>query len=213
MEANIKIRGMIPSDLQHVGPLYKNMISETRAIPYPRIDDIDKEIEDFSFFAMRTLRGIIEGTIPQSWLALVAVDGGVTKGFLMGGLCNRIVGSPKNYFLGEVLYVTPNFRKKGIAESLVRTASEWAVANGAGALEVTFNPGSPAHKQWSRMGFRSYTGVAVFATKDFQPILDYPQFRNSNGENSKTSGGDDRQRNSTDTDAPIVETQKENPAL
>lgn len=177
MNPNIKIRHMLASDLQHVGPLYREMLNTTRELPYPMVIDIDKEIEDFSFLAMRTLRAIAEEKLAHTWLALVAVDGGVTKGFLSGGLCTRIIGQPKGYFLGEVLYVTPKFRHRGLGNSLVKFAVEWAAAQGVGAFEVSFTPGTNSHKQWSRMGFRSYAGLAVYADKNFKPILDYPEFQ------------------------------------
>lgn len=191
MDANIRIREMIPSDLQHVGPLYKAMLEETKP-EYPLILDIDKELEEFCFFYMRTLRAMASEQIPKTLLALVAVDGGVSKGFVSGGLCSRIVGQPKVYFLGEILYVTPKFRHKGIGEALVRSATEWASANGAGALEVRFTPGSKEHRELSRMGFRSYAGVGVLAGKDFRPIINYPEFKGPRRENEKANSNESR---------------------
>jgi GNAT superfamily N-acetyltransferase len=164
------------------------MLQETKTIAYPIIIDIEKEVEEFSFVAMRTLNAVAKCEIARTWLSAVAVDGGVSKGFLFGGLCSRLIGQPKYYFLGEVVYVTPKFRSRGLGQELVNFAASWAIANGARALEVSFNPGSEAHKNWARMGFRSYTGFAVFADEKFQPILDYPCLRKViDGDNARSS--------------------------
>lgn len=168
----IKIRRMLPSDFQHVGPLYRKMVLE-QPKPYPSFDDLDKEVEEFTFFGMAAL-----SKFPQCFAA-VALDGGVSKGFLWGSLTNRVVGNPRVYFLGEVVYVEPNFRHKGIGQLLLNYTAEWAVSKGAGAFEVNFTPGSEAHIKWARMGFRSYMGAAVFADENWKPVLDYPKFKSA----------------------------------
>lgn len=166
----IKIRPMLPSDFQHVGPLYREMVTELKQ-GYPNFDDMDAEVEEFIFFGMRMLKQ------NPAFGAFVAVDGKVAKGFAISNIIQRVVGKPKVYALGEVLFVTKNFRHGGVGEKLVRSMCEWAVANGAGALEVAFKPGTEAHKNWARMGFRSYSTVAVLADREMKPILDYPSFR------------------------------------
>lgn len=172
--SEFRIRQMLASDLQHVAPLYREMVLEetVKGPQYPNFDDLDKEIEDFTFQVLHACKG------PRNiWNGFVALDGKVAKGFAMTLLINRVVGRPRFYALGEVLFVTKNFRHKGLGEQLVRSMAEWAVAQGAGALEVVYKPGSDAHKQWARMGFRSYSTSAVFATKELVPILDYPEFK------------------------------------
>lgn len=168
---DIKVRDMIPSDLQHVGPMYREMIETAEKRDYPNVDNLDEEQEAFVFFALRSLR-----TCPN-WKAIVALDGGVAKGFIAGWLLQRTVGKPKTYAIGEALYVTPKFRHWGIGDRLVRAFCEWAVANGAGALEASFTPGTTAHKECGRMGFKSYIAFGALLDKDSKPILDYPQFR------------------------------------
>lgn len=168
---DIKIREMLPSDLQHVGPMYRAMIEEAEKHDYPDVSNLDEEQEAFTFFALRSLR-----TAPN-WKAIVAIDGKVAKGFIAGWILQRTVGKPRIYAIGEILYVTPKFRHWGIGEKLVRGFCEWAVANGAGALEASFTPGTESHKQWARMGFKSYIAFAVLADENSKPILDYPKFR------------------------------------
>jgi GNAT superfamily N-acetyltransferase len=176
---------MLPADLQHVGPLYREMLETTpdEEKQYPAILDIDKEVEEFTFFALGQLKK------NPAFKGIVALDGKVAKGFLLGGLSFRIVGAPKKYFLGQVLYVTPKFRHLGLGERMVASICEWAVAMGAEALEVAFKPGSSSHKHWSRMGFRSYTAQAVLADKEFGPILNYPAFKEAKEDLPKTAEG------------------------
>jgi len=168
-----KIREMFPADLIHVGPLYREMLETTsdKEKLYPSFKDIDKEIEDFIFFCLQQLKA------NPCFKGFVALDGKVAKGFLLAVLSFRVIGSPKKYLLGQVLYVTPKFRHLGLANKLIRAACEWGVVNGVGAFEVAFKPGSLSHSQWARMGFRSYTAQAVLATDTFEPILDYPEFQ------------------------------------
>lgn len=168
-----RIREMLPADLQHVGPLYREMLENTPEAEkqYPAILDLDKEQEDFTFFVLKQLKR------NPAFKGIVALDGKVAKGFLLAGMSMRIVGNPKQYILGQVLYVTPKFRHLELATKMIRAICEWGVANQAGALEVAFKPGSASHKHWNRMGFRSYTAQAIFADENFKPILDYPSFQ------------------------------------
>lgn len=176
-----RIREMLPADLQHVGPLYREMLENTppEEKQYPAILDIDKEVEEFTFFTLSQLKK------NPSFKGMVALDGKVSKGFLLAGMSMRIVGNPKRYILGQVLYVTPKFRHLGLATKMVNAMAEWGVANQAGAFEVAFKPGSSSHKHLSRMGLRSYTAQAVLADENFIPILDYPSFQEPKVEISK----------------------------
>lgn len=163
------------SDLQHVGPMYKAMLRESRSrpgsCPYPAIVDLEKETEDFTFQMMKMIR---QGF---PWRGLVAVVGGVTKGFLLATIMERIVGQPRRYAMAEVFYIDPVFRGGDVGVKLVSIMRDWALENGAQAFEACYVPGSSSHKIWARAGIKSYMAFGVLSDENYNPLLGDVEYR------------------------------------
>jgi GNAT superfamily N-acetyltransferase len=170
----LRIRQMIPSDLIDVRPLYHDMIEELKKDPnyvnYPVM--FEEDYETFTRSIFQILRAQIEQGAFPDFRALVCVHGSHPKGFVFGRLAPRPWAQPAIFLVGEILYVDPQFRGQGNANSLISNLCEWGKSLGAGAYELWAIPGSKAHKQWHEAGFKGYSVSMVFADKNMKPIVD-----------------------------------------
>lgn len=177
----MRVRPMVPADLLQVLPLYAAQIAEERAgqaLAYPQPTDETMPV------ATRQLLGAMQenqdreaGQHPPRWIGIVAEEREKIVGYAWGTIVARPLVAPHTVLRGEVAYVDPRARRKGIMRLVLAAMWEHAQNAGAEVFEAAYMPGSFGAGIWEGAGFRPYRVEAAFVGDDGHPLAHPPLAR------------------------------------
>lgn len=169
--SDARIREMIPSDMLYVMPMLRELVLEMRRAGGPLYPaGIQDPGEDEKFY--NHIMVLIHS--PMGKGIVFIPQGKVVKGFILSELTPRKVGKPSLVLTGYYFYVDPIFRGHGVGRKMAEAWAEWGFSNGAEAIEVEYQPGTPAEKMWLESGIRPYTATGVWADENWQPKKGVP---------------------------------------
>jgi len=103
------------------------------------------------------------------------VHGGKVKGFLIGRVIRRPVGTPKHVAIATMLYVDRSFRARRIAPRMIflltRVLRERYQVE---QLEAVWTPGTHAERLWQRAGFIGYQVLGAYVDANGATRSDIP---------------------------------------
>lgn len=171
------IRPMTLVDVPTVMPMYAAAVAEERGQPgvpaYPGVVDADTLAHEYGRVLVGSLGAPGFGAFVTAPVGKRGQE--KPKGYVIGRLCQRTLGEPKLLAVGEMIYVDPAFRDRGLSHALAAAFWAWGQECGATALEAQHIPGSVGERIWLAAGFRPYLVRTIFADADWQPRLDTPQ--------------------------------------
>lgn len=130
-------------DLFGLRLLYSEIVTH-QALPYPRFDSV----EDLTAFTVM-VASRLDPADPRFICFVAETDDGLV-GFVLGEVCERLVGHPRRFGLCHWLYVTPAHQGSGVGRALTVAAVMDGIAKGVEAVELSAKPGDD---QWARRGW------------------------------------------------------------
>jgi GNAT superfamily N-acetyltransferase len=155
-----------------VMPMHAAAVAEERGQAgtpqYPAVPSAEAVAHEYG----RVLIGSLD--TPGFGAFVAAPVGRKVKGYVIGRLCSRVLGEPKLLAVGEMIYVDPAFRDRGLSHALAAAFWAWGQEHGAAALEAQHIPGSIGEQIWLAAGFRPYLVRTVYADPQWRPRQDMP---------------------------------------
>lgn len=137
------VRPATLADLIWLRLLYAQLHVE-RPLPYPRFDGAG----DLEAFTANVAQRLALGD--PAFCCLVAEDGPLVVGFLLGEVMTRQIGSPHRFGQVHWIYTVPQVRGQGVGRLLTHAAATFSQERGVEAVEICAAPDDP---QWANRGW------------------------------------------------------------
>lgn len=147
----VEYRQAKPSDLKALLPLVEAYAREQQ-----QQTPINALTENFMEFARSGIAQAVEHPAACVMVAEDAVAGKIR----MAGYAVGMAQEPPPIFEQEMytfisdLYVDPDYRRQGIATSLIERVRGWGWVKGINRLSLVLAPGSPGMRLYERLGFK-----------------------------------------------------------